>query len=106
MPTADVPPGQQGLVERAATDLAERLTIDTDQIELVEVRAVVWPDGSLGCPEPGVAYTQVQREGVLIRLRAQHRVYQYHGGGGRPPFLCEHPEVPEGIPPAPGVGID
>jgi hypothetical protein len=106
MPTVGVPPGLQGLVDRAVADLAERLTTDVDQIDVVEVRAMVWPDGSLGCPEPGVAYIQVQREGLLIRLRAGQRVYRYHSGAGRPPFLCEHPDVPEDIPPSPGLGID
>jgi hypothetical protein len=106
MPTAEVPPGLQGLVDRAVDDLAERLTIDKDQIEVVEVRTIVWPDGSLGCPEPDVAYIQVQREGLLIRLRAGQRVYRYHSGAGQPPFLCEHPEVPQDIPPSPGLRID
>jgi hypothetical protein len=73
---------------------------------VVEMRTVVWPDGSLGCPEPDVAYIQVQRDGLLIRLRARRRVYQYHSGGGRPPFLCEHPIVPEDIPPSPGLSLE
>lgn len=106
MPTAHVPPGVQDLVDRAVADLAERLTIDAGRIEVVEVRTIVWPDGSLGCPEPDVAYIQVQREGLLIRLRAGRRVHQYHSGGGRPPFLCEHPEVPGDSPPSPGLRVD
>jgi hypothetical protein len=106
MSTENVSPGLQGLVDQALTDLAKRLVIDAGQIEVVEVKAVVWPDGSLGCPEPGVAYTQVQREGLFIRLSVGKRVYQYHSGGGRPPFLCEHPRVPEDGTPSPGLGID
>lgn len=106
MSTAEVSPGSQGWVDEALADLAERLTIDVTQIEVVEVKAVVWPDGSLGCPESGVAYIQVQREGLLIRLRVGKRVYQYHSGGGSPPFLCEHPSLPEDVPSSPGLGID
>jgi hypothetical protein len=92
-PTVPMPssPGSNKLVSEAKDDLAQRLGIDPDQIELIEFRAVVWPDGSLGCPQHGVAYTQVQVEGALIRLRAEGRVYEYHSGGGRTPFLCEHP---------------
>jgi hypothetical protein len=37
-----------------------------------------------------VAYSQVQVEGLLIRLRAQDHVYAYHSGGGRALFLCEN----------------
>jgi hypothetical protein len=90
-PTIPMPasPGLQRLVTQAMEDLAQRLSIETDQIELIEATAVVWPDGSLGCPEPGVAYTQVQQEGMRIRLRAEKRIYSYHSGGGRPLFLCE-----------------
>jgi len=79
----------QELVLQAKQDLARRLSIQVDQIGLVEAKAVVWPDGSIGCPQPGVVYTQVQREGLLIRLRAGKRVYSYHSGGGRSLFLCD-----------------
>lgn len=90
-PTVPIPssPGLQKLVLQAKEDLAGRLSITDDQIDLVELKAVVWPDGGLGCPEPGVAYTQVQHEGLLIRLRAGKRIYPYHSGGGTPPFLCK-----------------
>ena len=90
-PTIPMPssPGLQKLVMQAIEDLAQRLSIEADQIDLVEAEAVVWPDGSLGCPEPGVAYTQVQQEGMRIRLRAGKRIHSYHSGGGRPLFFCE-----------------
>jgi hypothetical protein len=91
--TVPAPPasGLEDLVQQATEDLAQRLTIDAGDIELVEAKAVVWPDGALGCPQPGLIYTQVQREGTLIRLSAGRRVYNYHSGGGRAPFLCEKP---------------
>jgi hypothetical protein len=76
-------------VEQAQADLARRLGIDPREIEVVVVEAVVWPDGGLGCPEPGAAYTQVQIDGLRIRLRAGEQVYSYHAGGGQAPFLCE-----------------
>ena len=76
-------------IEQAKEDLASRLNVAKDQIELIEFKAVVWPDGSFGCPQPGIAYTQVQREGYLIRLRFDSKLFDYHGGGNRPPFLCE-----------------
>lgn len=79
----------QKLVAEAKGDLAKRLDMPTDQIDLVELSPVVWPDGALGCPKPGVAYTQVQQEGLLIRLHAGKRIYPYHSGGGASPFLCE-----------------
>ena len=81
----------QSFVRQAQQDLSRRLAVPADQIELVEVRDVVWPDKGLGCPQPGMAYTQVQVDGLLIRLRVGGHVYEYHSGGSRPPFLCEQP---------------
>src|SRR3990170_1712012 len=60
---APVQPGDYGevaapLVKQAQEDLAQRLGAPIDQISVVSVSEVVWPDGSLGCPQPGQAYTQ------------------------------------------------
>jgi len=75
------------LVVQAREDLAGRLRMAPEKIDLVELRSVVWPDKRLGCPRPGMAYPQVQVDGLLIRFSAQSRIFQYHGGGGRAPFL-------------------
>lgn len=82
-------PASNRLVVQAKEDLAGRLAIQMNEIEVVETREVIWPDSSMGCPRPGMAYTQVQHDGLLIRLRVGDRVYEYHSGSGRPPFLCE-----------------
>jgi hypothetical protein len=75
------------LVTDAVTDLARRLDISPDEVTIVEAVAVTWPDGSLGCPEPGMMYPQVLVDGTLVVLEAGGRRYEYHGG--RPLFLCE-----------------
>ncbi len=82
-------PSLEKIVTQAKDDLAQRLAMDPGQIELVEAASVTWPDGSLGCPQPGMAYTQALVDGLLIRLRAGDRIYEYHSGAGRAPFLCE-----------------
>jgi len=102
------------LVSIAVQDLAQRLDISEDEIEILEVRKVVWPDASLGCPQPGTVYAQIQVDGLLIRLSAGGRMHFYHSGGTQQPFLCEEtsqlvpkatPKVDEFIPP-PGSEID
>lgn len=80
----------QSFIDRAVADLARRSSVDSVEIRTLEAKAVVWPDGSLGCPTPGVEYTQVLQEGVLIRLQLGGRTYAYHGGGSRMPELCEN----------------
>ena len=82
-------PSLEKIVAQAKNDLANRLAIDPEQIELLKIASVTWPDGSLGCPQPGMEYTQVQVDGLLIRFRVMDSVYEYHSGGGRAPFLCK-----------------
>lgn len=81
--------GLESFVMQAKDDLAKRLSIPTEQINVLEAASVIWPDGSLGCPKPGMLYTQVQVDGILIRLQVGEQTYEYHGGGGRAPFLCK-----------------
>lgn len=94
------------LINEAKEDLARRLSIAVSQISLVEVNEVVWPDASLGCPQPGMAYKQVPQDGYLIRLKYQKQIYNYHGGSGRGPFLCEMSPNEELSAPPPGYGDD
>jgi len=99
MDGTELSPATRDRVNQVIRDLAERLAIDENQIEVLEVKSVVWPDASLGCPKPGMAYKQVPQDGILIRLEAEGRSYEYHGGGGREPFLCEtglHPPTKPG----------
>ena len=85
------------LIDTAVNDLARRLGVEPSSITVIEARSVVWPDGSLGCPRPGMVYPQVQQDGALVRLRAQGREFAYHSGGSRPVFLCETPSGGRGI---------
>jgi hypothetical protein len=87
-------PASRDLIARARDDLSRRLSLSPDDIRLVHFEAVVWPDNSYGCPRPGMSYTQVQRDGVLIRFEANGRRFNYHGGDGREPFLCQRPDTP------------
>ena len=87
LPTPSIS-GMESFIEKAKEDLAQRLSIPVTQINLIEATAVTWPDGSMGCPQPDMAYTQVQVDGLLIRLGVDDRVYEYHSGGNRAPFLC------------------
>ena len=89
---ASVEPGLEPLITMTVDDLAERLGITTADITLVIAEAVVWPDASLGCPQPDMLYRQVPEDGALIILRVDDREYEYHSGGGRDPFLCEQQE--------------
>jgi hypothetical protein len=78
-------------VVRAVDDLASTLGVDAGAVEVVSVDEVTWRDGSRGCAQRGMVYTQALIDGSRITLRADGRTYEYHSGGGRPPTRCDRP---------------
>jgi hypothetical protein len=103
---AAIDPKLADQVAAAKKDLTDRVTtLKVDDIRVASAVEVVWNDGSLGCPEPGMMYTQALVPGYRIILEADGKVYAYHGATGRPPRLCEAPSgrlrAPGGIIPAP-----
>lgn len=103
--TSESQMSEEVTVRMAISDLAARLHVPEDDIELSEVRAVQWPDGSLGCPEEGKLYTQALVDGTRVLLRFDQRVYDYHAGADGDPFLCPSGEKDGGYEflPPPGV---
>lgn len=89
--TFDNPDAPNQVVRAAIKDLATRLDLHLAEVEIVSAENVIWPDTSMGCPRPGMAYRQVPQDGVRIVLRAGNQIFHYHSGGVRPPILCEHP---------------
>ena len=65
-------------------------------VRVVEVVEVTWSDGSLGCPQPGVNYTQALANGQRVVLAAGGMTYEYHSGPNRPLFYCSDPRPPVG----------
>jgi hypothetical protein len=86
--------GLEGLIETAKQDLAQRLSISTSDIVLVDAKEVVWSDGSLGCPQPGMMYAQVLTPGYLIKLKYDIRDFEYHAGKERSLTYCKNPLPP------------
>jgi len=105
-PTAGEPtvPPEATEVTLVKQDLAQRLNIAVDQIQIVSVKAVDWPDTSLGCPKPNMLYAEVVTPGFEIVLEANGQEYFYHTGGGEF-VLCEG-GLPVGAPATPGgIGL-
>lgn len=104
--TETVLPAEQELVDNAVADLAERLGIGREEVALVQVESITWPDAALGCPEEDQMYAQVITEGHRIVLGHDERIYVYHAGGDQPPFLCPSEERDGGFDfvPPPGAG--
>jgi hypothetical protein len=82
--------------QRAIADLAARQGVDPSAVTTVSVEEVTWRDGSIGCPRPGLNYTQALVPGIRVVLELDGRRYEYHAGGGRSIFLCDTPQPPVG----------
>lgn len=92
-PQPEDPPGHSNpLIAKAVADLADRLGVAQTDIIVVSFESVTWPNGAMGCPQPGMQYTQVMTDGAKSVLEYGGITYSYHSGGVRDPFLCETPE--------------
>jgi hypothetical protein len=93
VPGEDIPadPMLADFILAARQDLATRLGVEGDSLEVVVAEAVEWPDTSMGCPQPGETYAQVITPGYHVVLRAGDEAYNYHGDYQRV-FLCENPQ--------------
>ena len=95
-PSLPIPsiPGLPALIEKARADLAQRLSVPATQIDILEAKEVFWPDSSLGCPQPGTTYDQVEVPGYLILLKANGEEFEYHANIHNYVFYCENPTPP------------
>lgn len=84
----------QVLIETAREDLAYRLSDTVTSINPIEIDEVLWPDASLGCPQPGNVYAQTQTSGYLIKLEHNGNEFEYHADLHGFIFYCENPTPP------------
>ncbi len=86
-------------VQAAISDLAQRLEMDPEGIAVARMEEVTWPDASLGAPEPGQMYAQVQTPGYRVVLHAQGQRYEYHTDmGTRVTLVGDGPQTGPGSP--------
>lgn len=80
LPTGDVPEDviNSDMVQSAIADLAERESVEADQVVVAGHRAVTWSDGSIGCPKPGMMYTQALVPGQQLILEVDGELFSYH----------------------------
>lgn len=91
------PPPSGGAVPGAVPDdvlasvvdaAAAETGVDPADVVVVSAEAVTWGDGSLGCPQPGMMYTQALVDGYRVVVEAGGRELDYRVGNGEP-RLCE-----------------
>ena len=81
-PSASLPPLDPGPVP---ADLFGQILQDAVSrganmatLTVVQAASVTWNDGSLGCPEPGMFYTQALVDGYQVILEDAGSQYDYH----------------------------
>jgi hypothetical protein len=82
---SQVPEAILGPILNEAAKLAN---VPPQQLVIVRAEAVVWNDGSLGCPEPGMEYAQALINGYWVLIKAAGQTFDFRVGGGGSFRLC------------------
>jgi hypothetical protein len=92
IPTGETSPVKgevpQAILESILKEAAALAKVDRREIKIVRAESVVWGDGSLGCPEPGMMYTQMLVNGYWVVIEAAGKTYDYRVGKGGSFRLC------------------
>jgi hypothetical protein len=86
-------------ITEAVLDDAARVTgAERSAVTILSSEAVTWSDGSLGCPRPGMGYTQALVPGYRVRLRAGRREFDYHASARGQWILCPPGRATDPVP--------
>jgi hypothetical protein len=83
--TGDVP---ADLIGAAISDAVRRSGAARADVKVVTAEPVTWSDGSMGCPQPGMMYTQALSPGYRIVLEAGGQMLNYHSSADGGPTFC------------------
>lgn len=94
---SDVP---QRILDPILKEAASLARVAREKLIIVRAEAVVWNNGSLGCPEPGMEYTQALVNGYWVVINAAAQTYDFRvgrdgsfrlcpAGRGRPPLKSD-----------------
>ena len=78
----------EATVDAALADAAKRTGLKRTDLKVLSAEAVTWSDGSLGCPQPGMMYTQALVPGYRVQIRAGGQDLDYHASRMGLPALC------------------
>jgi len=99
--TGEVP---EDLLAAILADAAARSGGNPETFAVVRAEAVTWGDGSLGCPQPDMMYTQALVDGYWVVLQQGDQTLDYRASEGGFFLLCEGQQLPEPVLPGPDVG--
>ena len=88
----------EAILNSILKEAAKLANVPPQELVIVRAEAVVWSDGSLGCPEPGMQYTQALVNGYWVVIRSAEQVYDFRLSRDGSFRLCPeghgHPPLP------------
>jgi len=100
--SVNMPADLQAVIDAALADASGRTGLAPGRLKIASAQRVTWSDGSLGCPAPGMLYTQALVRGFRVQIRAGNDMLDYHAGPQGQPVLCP---ADRAIDPLPGGAI-
>src|SRR5688500_7094992 len=79
------------IIDPIVADAAGRLGVHPSAVKIVDAHEETWSDGSLGCPEPDMMYTQALVDGYQVIVEANGTQLDYRGSGPGQFRFCENP---------------
>jgi len=89
-PAEEIPlmPTLETMIESVLDDAVTRTGLDRSKLVVESAATVIWPDGSIGCPQPGMNYTMALVPGYRIIVRAGEERLDYHASRSGYFVLC------------------
>lgn len=84
------------LLEEILADASGRTGVPGSDITVAQAEQTTWPDGALGCPQPGQVYTQALVDGYQVVLEAADERLDYRVTSSGSFRLCEGEGRPAG----------
>ncbi len=99
-PVSSEPPALDVLVQQIREHAAGRIGAQPADFALLKADEVIWSDGSLGCAEVGMVYTQATVAGYWVVLELNNVRFDYRSGEGGffKPCLARTGTSPTSIP--------
>jgi hypothetical protein len=80
----------QPAVDAALRDAAAHLGVSATDLKVDQAESREWGDSSLGCPKPGLMYSQIVTPGFVITISGAGKQLEYHSDTrGRVVVLCQ-----------------
>ncbi len=93
--TGEVP---EAIFAAILTDLSAWSSFGVEDISVVKAESVVWPDGSLGCPELDMMYTMATVNGYHVVLETPDGLVDYRASENGNVRLCDNPPFAPAVP--------